>query len=63
MTYKRNYYDRFDPWENAVVENPEKYGKKEKMTDRDFDVCVICECVLVFNGNDVCYDCQKVDDE
>lgn len=30
MAYKRNYYDRFDPWENAVVENPEKYGKKEE---------------------------------
>ena len=33
------------------------------MTDRDFDVCVICECVLVFNGNDVCDDCLKVEND
>ena len=33
------------------------------MPDRDFDVCVICECVLVFDGNDVCDDCLKVENE
>ena len=59
MTYKRNYYDNFDPWKNAVVENPEKYGKK----DRDFDQCVICESVLLFDGSDVCDKCLKDDDE
>lgn len=77
MTYKRNYYDRFDPWENAVVENPEKYGKKESekmidvekivnrvMADLDLDVCVICESVLVDSRNNVvCDDCLKVEND
>ena len=77
MTYKRNYYDRFDPWENTVVENPEKYGKKESekmidvdkivnrvMAELDLDVCVICESVLVDSRNNVvCDDCLKVEND
>lgn len=33
------------------------------MPDRDFDECVICESVLLFDGSDVCDKCLKDDDD